>query len=665
MQPNIVFLDEYSLGDADLGSIRALGNYTGYRTTAREEVADRCREADVVITNKVVFRRETLRQLPRLRLICVAATGMNHIDLEAAAELGIAVKNAVGYSTHAVTETTIGAAIGLLRQTVYYDRYVKTEYAGSPLQYHFGRTTHQLYGSKWGIVGLGNIGRSVARVAEALGCRIAYTSTSGVVREEPYPEKPLDELLRWADVVSVHAPLNDRTRNLIGARELALMKPSAILINVARGGIVDEAALAAALDAGRLAGAGLDVFTHEPLEAGNPLLSVREPDRLLLSPHNAWSPVEAIEILVECIARNIRDFYTPQNQQPMSQPEPNLTVVIPVHNAAPHLGACVESLLAQSYTDFELILVENGSSDDSRERCARYAAEHPGRIRTLTLDEASVSAARNAGIDNARGRFITFMDADDWAEKEFLAEFFRDPAPGPGTIVMQGILLDFSEAEPPGPNEAFFSYDDGALAIGDDPSAAVGQRFLQDGCSVCKLYHTETLRRLGIRFIEHLCSREDHLFFFTCISRMQSVVWRSGLYMHYMRRGRNTLSTRPMPACELVEAAERLDRFIPQLAERFGITDKTYLFALRQNLVRDTLLRAANNIRFGDRRSVLGAIAARPELFGAETYTPRWHPLLKRPLLDRILKGRECRTLLYLRIALRRSSLRLRGRFNA
>lgn len=260
----------------------------------------------------------------------------------------------------------------------------------------------------------------------------------------------------------------------------------------------------------------------------------------------------------------------------MSQPEPNLTVVIPVHNAAPHLGACVESLLAQSYTDFELILVENGSSDDSRERCARYAAEHPGRIRTLTLDEASVSAARNAGIDNARGRFITFMDADDWAEKEFLAEFFRDPAPGPGTIVMQGILLDFSEAEPPGPNEAFFSYDDGALAIGDDPSAAVGQRFLQDGCSVCKLYHTETLRRLGIRFIEHLCSREDHLFFFTCISRMQSVVWRSGLYMHYMRRGRNTLSTRPMPACELVEAAERLDRFIPQLAERFGITDKTY-----------------------------------------------------------------------------------------
>ena len=281
MQPNIVFLDEYSLGDADLGSIRALGNYTGYRTTVREEVADRCREADVVITNKVVFRRETLRQLPRLRLICVAATGMNHIDLEAAAELGIAVKNAVGYSTHAVTETTIGAAIGLLRQTVYYDRYVKTAYAGSPLQYHFGRTTHQLYGSKWGIVGLGNIGRSVARVAEALGCRIAYTSTSGVVREEPYPEKPLDELLRWADVVSVHAPLNDRTRNLIGARELALMKPSAILINVARGGIYNIDSLADFLAAGKIGAAGIDVFEDEPCTQ-SPL---HEFPNAILTPH--------------------------------------------------------------------------------------------------------------------------------------------------------------------------------------------------------------------------------------------------------------------------------------------------------------------------------------------------------------------------------------------
>lgn len=309
MKPNIVFLDAYSLGGADLTAIRALGNYSEYEYTRRDQIVERCREAEVAITNKVVFDRATLEQLPRLRLICVAATGMNHIDLEAAAERGIAVKNAVGYSTHSVTETTIGAAIALMRQVIYYDRYVKQEYGGSERQYHFGRTTHQLFGSRWGIIGLGNIGHSVAKVAEALGCEVAYTSTSGVAREEPYPCLPLDELLAWADVVSIHAPLNDRTRGLIGARELARMKPSALLINVARGGIVDEAALAAALDEGRLAGAALDVFAHEPLEADSPLLRLRNADRLLLSPHNAWSPVEAVAVLVECIARNIRKFY--------------------------------------------------------------------------------------------------------------------------------------------------------------------------------------------------------------------------------------------------------------------------------------------------------------------------------------------------------------------
>jgi len=306
---NIVFLDEYSLGDADLTAIRTLGDYTGYpATTAREELLDRCREAEIVITNKVPFRRETIEALPRLKLICIAATGMNHIDLEAAAERGVVVKNAAGYSTHSVTEATIGAAIALRRQIVYYDRYVKTEYAAAPRQFHFGRPTHQLHGSSWGIIGLGTIGRSVAAVAEALGCHVSYTSTSGVVREEACPALPLDTLLALSDIVSIHAPLTPRTRGLVGARELALMKPSAILINVARGGIVDERALAEALDAGRLAGAALDVFDCEPIRSDNPLLAVREPDRLLLSPHNAWSPAEAVKVLVACIAANIREF---------------------------------------------------------------------------------------------------------------------------------------------------------------------------------------------------------------------------------------------------------------------------------------------------------------------------------------------------------------------
>lgn len=308
MLPNIVFLDEYSLGGANLGPIRTLGNYTGYATTSRDEIVGRCTGAEIVITNKVPLKRETLQALPDLKLVCIAATGMNHVDLEAAEELGIAVRNAVGYSTHSVTETTIGAAIALYRQSVYYDHYVKTEYADSPLQYHFGRPTHQLFGSKWGIVGLGNIGREVAKVAATLGCEVRYTSTSGIAREELYPAMTLCELLAWADVVSIHSPLNERTRNLIDAPELAIMKSSAILINVARGGIVNEAALAEALDRGTLAGAALDVFSREPITGENPLLRIKDPYKLLLSPHNAWSPKEAVVVLVDRIADNIAQY---------------------------------------------------------------------------------------------------------------------------------------------------------------------------------------------------------------------------------------------------------------------------------------------------------------------------------------------------------------------
>ena len=174
-----------------------------------------------------------------------------------------------------------------LRQSIYYDRYVKSgEYAASDAPFHFGRPLHQLYGKRWGIIGLGAIGHKVAEVAAALGRQIAYTSTSGVERQEPYPAMPLDELLRWSDIVSIHAPLNDRTRGLVGARELAPMKPSALLINVARGGIVDEQALADALDNKRLAGAGIDVFSREPMSPDNPLLRVTDPRPVAaLAPH--------------------------------------------------------------------------------------------------------------------------------------------------------------------------------------------------------------------------------------------------------------------------------------------------------------------------------------------------------------------------------------------
>lgn len=309
MKPNIVFLDEYSICGCDLSGIRRLGNYTGYEKTRPEEVAERCREADIVISNKVILTAETIAALPRLKLICVAATGVNNIDLAAAAARNIPVKNAVGYSTHAVAETTLGAVLALYRQIGYYDHFVKSgAYAASDVPFHFGLPTHQLYGKRWGIIGLGNIGREVARLAEAFGCEVAYTSTSGSVREERCPALPLRELLAWADVVTVHCPLNERTRNLLGRDELACMKPTAVLVNVARGGIVDETALVEALDAGRLAGAAIDVYEKEPMVQESPLLRAARPERLLLSPHNAWAPVEAIDVLIDCVKRNIEEF---------------------------------------------------------------------------------------------------------------------------------------------------------------------------------------------------------------------------------------------------------------------------------------------------------------------------------------------------------------------
>ncbi len=304
----IVFLDEYSICNRDLSEIKSLGDYVGYQTTTPDEVIERCKDAEVVISNKVVLDAEIIASLPKLKLICVAATGMNNVDLAAAAERGIEVKNAVGYSTFAVAETTLCSALALLREVTYYDNYFKSgEYAAAERIFNFDRPTAQLRGKRWGIVGMGNIGREVARLAEAFGCEVNYHSTSGVTRDEQYSALSLNELLSTSDIVSVHCPLNEHTHNLIANEELRKMKSSAILINVARGGIVNEQDLADALNEGTIRGAALDVFTSEPLRE-SPLYNLKEPYRLLASPHNAWSSVEAIDRLVECITQNIKQF---------------------------------------------------------------------------------------------------------------------------------------------------------------------------------------------------------------------------------------------------------------------------------------------------------------------------------------------------------------------
>lgn len=304
----IAFLDEYSLGDMDLTPIKELGEYVGYDRTSKEDVLEHCKGAEVVIANKTLLRAETLRALPDLRFIAIAATGMNNVDLDVAAELGIGVKNVAGYSTHSVAEATITFALSLFKNTAYFDNYFKSgAYAATEDIFHFGRPVKQLRGSKWGIIGLGAIGREVARLASAFGCEVAYTSTSGTVRKEDYPHKSLEELLGWADVVSIHCPLTPTTKGLIGEKELQQMKPTAIIINVARGGIIDEAALAKALNDKVIAGAGLDVFSREPLHS-SPLYDLADNYSLVASPHTAWAADVAREELIRRIAENIQEY---------------------------------------------------------------------------------------------------------------------------------------------------------------------------------------------------------------------------------------------------------------------------------------------------------------------------------------------------------------------
>lgn len=305
----IVFLDEYSLGGADTAPIKALGEYVGYEITeGSAQIIERAADAQVIICNKTPLSGETLASLPSLRLICVAATGMNNIDLDAAAALGIEVRNAAGYSTYSVAEATLGSALALLRQTTYYDRFVKSgDYSRSGRLFNFDRPIGSLRGKRWGIIGLGAIGREVARLASAFGCEVRYYSTSGVARDEAWERcETLSELLSGSDIVSIHSPLNSSTAGLIGREELLLMGQKSLLVNVARGGIVDEEALCGVLNEGLLRGVATDVFSQEPLPIDSPLLRVQEPDKLLLSPHNAWSSDSAISRLIECISDNIR-----------------------------------------------------------------------------------------------------------------------------------------------------------------------------------------------------------------------------------------------------------------------------------------------------------------------------------------------------------------------
>lgn len=306
---NIVFLDAATLGDISFETICQYGTLTCYENSTPEEALERVRDCDILIINKIQVNAQLIDAAPHLKLICEAATGVNNIDLGYAESKGIPVRNAVGYSTDSVVQATFMHILSLAGHAPYYDDCVKSgRYSSMGIFTDPSVCWSELAGKTIGIIGMGNIGTRVAKVAEAFGMKVCYYSTSGTGHCKEYPCLSIEELMATSDIVSIHAPLNERTSGLIGPKELSMMKTTGIIVNMGRGGIVDETALASAIDNGTIAGAALDVFVKEPLPADNPLLKTNHPERLRFTPHTAWASQEARERLVQQIADNIRQF---------------------------------------------------------------------------------------------------------------------------------------------------------------------------------------------------------------------------------------------------------------------------------------------------------------------------------------------------------------------
>lgn len=312
----ITILDAATIGnEQELCMFSQFGELTIFASTTADQRLNHISDADIIITNKVVIDQFVIENSPKLKLICVTATGINNIDVEAAEKYKISVKNAKAYSTASVAQHTMACLLHQVSQIEYYKNYTASgQYSDSPYFTHLGPTIHSLHGKMLGIIGLGAIGRKVAQLAEAFGCRICYYSTTGKNSTTDYQRLPLQELLSESDYVTIHAPLTDATYKLIGSIELDMMKPSAILLNMGRGGIIDESELAAALTEGSIASACLDVLEHEPLPADSPLVPLLQTEKLLITPHIAWAGQEARKRLLEITAQNIKIYqHQPKN----------------------------------------------------------------------------------------------------------------------------------------------------------------------------------------------------------------------------------------------------------------------------------------------------------------------------------------------------------------
>lgn len=306
----IVILEAESLGeDMVFTPFHKFGEVVIYPRSTAAEVPQRTQDADVIIANKIPICEETIGKAENLKLVCVTATGINNLDGEYLRERGIAAYNVAGYSTDGVAQHTFALLFYVLEKLNYYDYYVKSgEYARGSCFSHFSQSFCELAGKTWGIIGLGAIGRRVAEIASAFGCKVICYSASGCKYESPYEQVVFDELLKRSDILSVHAPLNIHTEKLMTLEAFRKMKKSAIFINVARGAIVEEQDLYTALKEGEIAGAALDVLAKEPMDPENPLLKIQDSNRLIITPHIAWAAKETRFRVVEEVVKNIERF---------------------------------------------------------------------------------------------------------------------------------------------------------------------------------------------------------------------------------------------------------------------------------------------------------------------------------------------------------------------
>ena len=312
----LVILERNSVGvDVDVSCFEKFGDVTYYANTVADNTAERVKDADIIIANKAPLNESTLKDAPNVKLICLFSTGYDCVDIAYCKSRGIKVANVVNYSTSAVAQHTMLLALTLMEKLPFYDDYVKSgAYSAQDRFSNFDRVFGEMEGKTWGIVGMGNIGRRVAGLAKAFGCHVIFYSASGKSTCTEYERVSFDELLSRSDILSLHCPLSDLTRYLINREAFDKMKETAILINVARGPVVNTQDLYDALEQGKIAAAGLDVLEKEPMTLDNPLGKIKDSTKLVITPHMAWASVEARTRLVGEVEKNIEAFLAGENR---------------------------------------------------------------------------------------------------------------------------------------------------------------------------------------------------------------------------------------------------------------------------------------------------------------------------------------------------------------